>query len=141
MRIWPALYLAIAGAAALAPMTMSTLERELARDSGAFLFLIAVGIPLQSVFVGVASYRSLVKRAGNDHLRASIWQSPPTNPQSNQLAQILGFGCFGASAALQYFDSALGTFGISGIGVSLALLASLVLFRARYVHAKHGSKR
>lgn len=135
MSIWPAIYLALAAAAAIAPSTLPGVANNFSLDPGIRPFLVFVAMPLQAVFVAAASYRSLVRRTSDDQRRAQIWQSPPTNPQSNQLAQILGFGCFGISAAFFHPDAALRVFGLFGVWLSAALLVSLLGFRMRHVRA------
>ena len=131
--IWPLLYAGLGVAASIAPLTLIGVARGTKIDPVGFRFMVFVGMPLLSVFSGVTSYFSLARRSTTSHLRARIWNSPPTNPQSNQLAQVIGFGCLRVSAALQRSDAGLRMFGIFGIWISIALLISLVVFRARHV--------
>lgn len=134
--IWPAIYATLGIAAAIAPQTLVGVGHGMTVDPIGFRFMIFVGMPLMSAFTGATSYFSLVRRSTPSHLQASVWNSPPTNPQSNQLAQIIGFGSLGISAALQHADAGLRMFGIFGIWISVALAVSLMIFRARHARTR-----
>ena len=95
--------------------------------------MIYVAMPLMSVFTAVTSYFSLSRRSTPAHLAACMWTSSPMNPLSNQLSQIVGFGCLGLSAISQRSDTPLRMFGWLGVWTAIALAASLSLFRARNV--------
>lgn len=135
MHFWPVIYLAITAAAAITPFTLEPVGHNIDLDSGLFHALVFIGMPLQATWLGIVTYRSLVRRTVGDYLQARIWHSPPTNPQSNQLAQILAFGSFGVSTVCQHTNTGLRLFGFLGVWVSAGLLASLLLFRARHIHS------
>src|SRR5581483_11742991 len=131
--IWPTLYVVLGIAAAVAPRTLAGFGRDARFAPLSDWFMVFVAMPLLSVFTGVTSYFSLVRRSTPNHLREHIWNSPPTNPQSNQLAQIIGFGCLSVSAVSQHADGVLRMLGIFGLWISLALIISLRVFRVRHV--------
>jgi hypothetical protein len=128
--IWPALYVVLGVAAAVAARTFMTDGSPMPHDALLESGMIYIAMPLFAVFAGISSYLSLGRRCTPNHLTARIWSSPPTNPQSNRLAQIIGFGCFGISAVSQRPDAPLRVFGWLGISTAVALTVSLILFRA-----------
>jgi hypothetical protein len=133
-------YIAIGVAAAVTARALADVGHGATFDLKAEGLMDFIGMPLLSVFAGIRSYVSLVKRCTQKHLADPIWTSAPTNPQSNRLAQIIGFGCLGLSAASQRADGSLRMFGFFAIWISVALGVSLIVFRARHVCRRSGGQ-
>jgi hypothetical protein len=129
-KFWPMAYVGFGVAAAIAGRTFIT-EATITLDPAVRAGMIYVVMPLLSVFLAIGSYFSLSRRSTHAHLAASMWSSSPMNPLSNQLAQIIGFGCVGLSVIAQQSNVPMRMFGWLGIWNAIALAVSLSLFRAR----------